>query len=79
MTKLLAFGQQAPMFPVNLDLNHQISQLTTLISRTLPQVVQIDLDLCDGPTTIHADPNQIDQMLMNLAINASEAMPMVVG
>jgi two-component system, cell cycle sensor histidine kinase and response regulator CckA len=75
VTKLLAFGQQAPIFPVNMDLNHQISQLTSLISRTLPQVVQIDLDLVDGPATIHADPNQIDQMLMNLAINASEAMP----
>ncbi len=75
VTKLLAFGQQAPIFPVSLDLNHQINQLTPLISRTLPQVVQIDLDLFNGPTTIHADPSQIDQMLMDLAINAAEAMP----
>ena len=73
--KLLAFGQQAPIFPVPLDLNHQVSQLTALISRTLPQVVQVDLDLADGPTTIHADHGQIDQLVMNLAINASEAMP----
>ncbi|MFH0957987.1 MAG: PAS domain S-box protein [Pseudomonadota bacterium] len=75
VTKLLAFGQQTPIFPVSLDLNHQISQLTSLMSRTLPQVVQIDLDLVDEPTTIHADANQIDQMLMDLAINAAEAMP----
>jgi PAS domain S-box-containing protein len=75
VTKLLAFGQQAPTFPVNMDLNHQISQLSSLISRTLPQVVLLDVDLCEGPTMIRADPNQIDQMLMNLAINASEAMP----
>jgi nitrogen-specific signal transduction histidine kinase/CheY-like chemotaxis protein len=75
VTKLLAFGQQAPIFPVNMDLNHQISQLSTLLSRTIPQVVSIDVDLCDRPTTIHAGPNQIDQILMNLAINASEAMP----
>ncbi|MFH0959866.1 MAG: PAS domain S-box protein [Pseudomonadota bacterium] len=73
--KLLAFGQQGQVFPVPMDLNHQISQLTSLISRTLPQVVQVDLDLFDGTTTILADPNQIDQILMNLAINASEAMP----
>jgi signal transduction histidine kinase len=58
-----------------LDLNHQISQLATLISRTLPHVVQIDLDFADGPTTIRADHNQIDQVVMNLAINVSEAMP----
>jgi len=73
--KLLAFGQQGQVFPVPLDLNHQISQLTTLISHTLPQVVQVDLDLADGPTTIRADHGQIDQLVMNLVINGSEAMP----
>ena len=75
VTKLLAFGQQAPIFPVNMDLNHQITQLSTLMSRTLPQVVQVDLDLAEGPSTIHADHGQIDQLVMNLAINAAEAMP----
>jgi two-component system, cell cycle sensor histidine kinase and response regulator CckA len=73
--KLLAFGQQGQVIPVPLDLNHQLNQLTTLISRTLPQVVQLDLDLYDGPTTIVADHGQIDQLVMSLAINASEAMP----
>ena len=73
--KLLAFGQQGQIFPVPLDLNHQINQLSTLISHTLPHVVQVDLDLIDGPTTIRADHGQIDQLVMNLAINASEAMP----
>jgi two-component system, cell cycle sensor histidine kinase and response regulator CckA len=73
--KLLAFGRQAPTFPVFLDLNHQIMELTRLISGTLPQIVKIDFDLTHGPVTIHADPNQIDQVVMNLAINASEAMP----
>jgi two-component system cell cycle sensor histidine kinase/response regulator CckA len=73
--KLLAFGQQAPIFPVNLDLNHKIRELIPLLSRTLPQLVKIDLDLTHGPSTIHADPGQIDQVVMNLAINASEAMP----
>ncbi len=73
--KLLAFGQQGQVIPVPLDLNHQVSQLTTLISRTLPHVVQLDLDLIDGPTTIVADHGQIDQLVMSLAINASEAMP----
>jgi PAS domain S-box-containing protein len=73
--KLLALGQQGQFFPVPLDLNHQISQLTTLISRTLPQVVHVDLDLADRPTTIRGDRSQIDQVIMNLAINASESMP----
>lgn len=72
--KLLAFGRQAPIFPIDLDLNHQIRELIPLISRTLPQVVQLDVDLTDEPATIHADPNQISQTVMNLAINASESM-----
>ena len=48
--------------------------MTTLISRTLPQIVQFDLDLANGPTTILSDHAQIDQLVMSLAINASEAM-----
>ena len=73
--KLLAFGQQSPIFPVNMDLNHQIRELIPVISRTLPEIVKIDVDLTHGPVKINADPNQIDQVIMNLAINASEAMP----
>ncbi|MGP8281537.1 MAG: two-component system sensor histidine kinase NtrB [Desulfomonilaceae bacterium] len=73
--KLLAFGQQSPTFPVNMDLNHQIRELIPVISRTLPDIVKIDFDLTHGPVMINADPNQIDQVIMNLAINASEAMP----
>ena len=72
--QLLAFGQQSQLLTVPLDLNHQIKEAYKLITRTLPQVVQIDMDLTEEPTTICADPNQIDQILMNLAINASEAM-----
>ena len=73
--KLLAFGQQSPIFPVNMDLNHQIRELIPVISRTLPEIVKIDVDLTHGPVMINADPNQIDQVIMNLAINSSEAMP----
>ena len=73
--KLLALGQQGQATPVPLDLNHQVSQLTALISRTLPQIVEFDLDLANAPTTILSDHAQIDQLVMSLAINASEAMP----
>jgi PAS domain S-box-containing protein len=73
--KLLAFGQQAQVIPRPIDLNEQIRSLATLISRTLPNVVQLDLDLAEGPTTIRAERGQIEQLFMNLAINASEAMP----
>jgi PAS domain S-box-containing protein len=73
--KLLAFGQQAQVITIPIDLNEQIRNLNKLISRTLPNIVQVDLDLAHGQTKIRADRGQIDQLVMNLAINASEAMP----
>lgn len=73
--KLLAFGQQAQIVPTLLDLNHQLRMLSTLLKRTLPQYVDIKINLMDSDATIKADPIQIDQLIMNLAINASEAMP----
>lgn len=75
VNKLLAFGQQAPIFPISLDVNDMINDLVPVISRTLPQVIKIEVDLTNDPTTIYADPNQIAQVILNLAINASEAMP----
>jgi CheY-like chemotaxis protein len=74
--KLVAFAQQSPISTVPLDLNLQVSQMSALLSRTLPLVVQVDLDLTDGPTTILADHSQIDQLVVHLAVNASEAMPL---
>ncbi len=73
--KLMAFGQQAFTFPVNFDLNDRIAELGILLNRTLPEEVRIVLDLNAEKTTVKADPNQIDQCVMNLAINAAEAMP----
>ncbi len=73
--KLMAFGQQALSFPVEFDLNKQIRELGVLLSRTLPQEVDVILSLSDGAYMIYADPNQMDQCIMNLAINGAEAMP----
>ena len=75
VTKLLAFGQQAQTVPTELDLNDRIRDLSTVISRTLPHIIRLDLDLTSRPTTILADKGEMDQLFMNLAINASEAMP----
>lgn len=72
--KLMAFSQQAVTFPTNFDLNHQIRELAILLTRTLPQEVRVVLNLCDGESVVNADPNQIDQCVMNLAINGAEAM-----
>lgn len=73
--KLLTFSQQGQTSPSRLDLNNRIRALTTLICQTVPKWVQIHLNLTEGPTMIRAGYHQIDQVIMNLVSNASEAMP----
>ncbi len=73
--KLLLFGKEAPIRRASLDLNDQIRQLLVLMPGALPQKIDLQIDLTNEPTVIHADPNQMDQMVMNLAVNAAEAMP----
>ncbi len=75
VNKLLMFGREAPIRPVLMDLNRQIKELKALMSRTIPKIVNMKFNLTDESTTIHMDPTQIDQAIINLALNASEAMP----
>lgn len=75
VSKLLMFGREAPVRPVTLDLNQQIKKLIILMSNTLPKTITVKFNPADGPLFIHADPSQIDQAIMNLASNASDAMP----
>ena len=73
--KLMAFGQQTPVARSRININDHIKRLETLISRSLPQVVRVELDLGADPDAILADSGSLDQVLMNLAINSAEAMP----
>ena len=72
---LLAFSRKSDMKPIPIDLNHRIEQVEKLLSRTLPRMVEIELRLADDPVMINADPAQVDQIVINLALNSSEAMP----
>jgi signal transduction histidine kinase/CheY-like chemotaxis protein len=56
------------------NLNDQILQLQTLLERTIPKMIKIELDLGKDLKIIHADSGQIEQILLNLALNASHAM-----
>ncbi len=73
--KLLAFSQQANGFPAKLDLNRLLNDLMPLLTHTLPSPVSIDLHLTDEPAFINADPSHVEQVVLNIAINAYEAMP----
>ena len=56
------------------NLNDQILQVQTLLARTVPKMIKIELDLAKDLKIIHADSGQIEQILLNLALNASHAM-----
>jgi PAS domain S-box-containing protein len=73
--RIRIFGRKAEMNLVPLDLNHQVDEVTKLLSSTLPKTIDIEIHLTKDPVIIRADSSQITQMVMNLAVNANEAMP----
>ncbi len=73
--RILAFSRKAEINLRPLDLNSQIEQVRTLLSRTIPKMIKINLVLSKDLHTINADPIQMEQILMNLAVNAKDAMP----
>jgi PAS domain S-box-containing protein len=72
---LLAFSRKSEMNFAPVNLNSEVEQVKKLLDRTLPKMIEIELNLCDGLKTVEADSGQIRQLLMNLALNARDAMP----
>jgi two-component system cell cycle sensor histidine kinase/response regulator CckA len=72
---LLTFSRsvESKLRPVNL--NHEVNQVTSMLKRTIPRMIDITLDLAADIRTVSADPAQLQQVLMNLALNARDAMP----
>ncbi len=56
-------------------INVELVRIKKLIERLIPKMVEIQLELVDDLYTVHADVNQIEQIFINLAINARDAMP----
>ena len=73
--QLMTFSRkvESKLKPVNVNL--QVKEVVKLLERTLPKMIQIEMDLEDSVHTVNADPGQLDQVLMNLAVNAKDAMP----
>jgi two-component system cell cycle sensor histidine kinase/response regulator CckA len=73
--QLLAFGRRQVMQPQHVDLNELVTSLATMVRRVLGEEIDLQLQLWPVALPIHADRGLIDQVLMNLVINARDAMP----
>ncbi|MFZ5584700.1 MAG: PAS domain S-box protein [Thermodesulfobacteriota bacterium] len=73
--RLLTFGRKAEKKPRLMDLNHELEQVVKLLERALPRMITIQLDLAPDLWPILADPIQLEQVVINLANNARDAMP----
>jgi PAS domain S-box-containing protein len=73
--QLLAFGRQQVMQSRTLDLNEIISSLAKMLVRIVNENVQMEINLHPRPVFVRADAGMLDQVLMNLVINARDAMP----
>jgi len=73
--QLLAFSRRQAMQPADVDLNQVVSNLARLLARVLGDDIVLRLDLDPLPLAIHADAGMLEQVLVNLAVNARDAMP----
>jgi PAS domain S-box-containing protein len=73
--QLLIFSRREPVKPEVLSLNELAEELENLLRRALGELVELELDLAENLWAIKVDPGQIEQVLVNLAVNARDAMP----
>jgi PAS domain S-box-containing protein len=72
--RLLAFSRQQPLAPEVLDINKMISGMSELLDRSLGELIQIETVLAAGLWRVKADPAQLESAVLNLAVNARDAM-----
>jgi signal transduction histidine kinase/CheY-like chemotaxis protein len=74
-SQLLAFARRQPLQPRVIDLNAHISGMIEMLDRTLGERIRVVTDLAPGLCPIAADPTQLESALLNIAVNARDAMP----
>jgi PAS domain S-box-containing protein len=75
VARLLAFGREQPLAPRPVDVNMLVGEMMAMIARLLGESIQIETALAPGVWIVRADRNQLESALLNLIVNARDAMP----
>lgn len=73
--QLLAFGRRQVLQPTHINLNEVIHEITKMLRRLVGEHIELEVAAGDDLSTVYADVTQIEQVLMNLCINARDATP----
>lgn len=73
--QLLAYTRKQALQPVLLDVNQALAELSSMLGRLLGETIELRLELCTEIGKVRVDPGQFDQVIVNLAVNARDAMP----
>ena len=73
--QLLAFSRKQLIQPKILDMNKLLANLESMLNRLIGEHIDIETEYADDVAMIKADPGQIEQVIVNLAVNARDAMP----
>jgi len=73
--QLLAFSQRQVLQPRVVDLNAAVVEMRRMLRRLIEENVTIEVTMAPGTARVTADPGQVEQVVLNLAVNARDAMP----
>jgi PAS domain S-box-containing protein len=73
--RLLAFSRRQPLAPKPIEIDRLVLGISDMLNRALGEIVELEIITTPGLWRVEADPNQLESALLNLAVNARDAMP----
>ncbi|MFT4538152.1 MAG: PAS domain S-box-containing protein [Planctomycetota bacterium] len=74
--ELLAYSRKQVLRPERIDLNRLLRDMAQSLLRLLGEDIRLEMRLCEQDTIVRADPGQVQQVILNLGLNARDAMPL---